>query len=1298
MKRIKKAVCALISLVLLIHPGLAGLVSAAQPEVQKPPERLRVEEIGNNLFDGYYLDFKWDYPDGFFVPGSLGTYLNFYQQEIPKPYKSVPTNRILADKDIRAESGITSHRLKNLKSGTIYYFDATAYYRYTEGTGTLTSDESAPSNRIKAMTGISLAAYAVGPNQIKIEWDDVWNSNGRINYRLYISDNPNFINTPARYISADDIGQGRAVQVNQSAGKLEYVHTVSQPGKVYYIKVVPEITDPELVYYPKESNVVSVASFILVRTTKVSSSSNGSIWRLDWTPVVMELGSGAEVKYEVYKGDITKSELPGRIQTVSNTSITVVVRPEEELTSYFIIRADVRKNGVPVYPGIKIESDKVMLRDQEVAAYPPAPQFVNQIGSISSEIGDTSARLLWKLPRKSDGSIDYDTSYDVWITTDPNLVDDPSRLGAPISWDLSKGASGGIRGSYTVNFDFVRSGTTVLGCQANISGLNPNTVYYFRIQARKSYLEYDEDGQLTYRPYSSDPAIKLIITLATGSISQPIVPPRPPFKVKQTPEGADMVTETMAVVQLKKKWYEKFNTETNRWEYVKTEKKSHDDTVDYDPSDPGTPPDGISYRLIEYDDSITIDIYYVKYQDGVSYEDLYNEQKYRPTVVRGYRLEPNDPDEDPSLNLPDGTGKRNVDLLVENLEPNTTYIIWVRAVRESMGLFSEPSDPVIVTTNPVDAYPPETPPVPHLIVNNVGDTFVDLVWDFKDKYRYYIKYGTVDDVNSAREIQVDLKGLNYFRVSGLNKDTLYYFWIRAEYVAPDGQSRSSVWSDSIPVKTLPDIPPDTPEGFGIKNSPDAITKDSITYEWLTEEGLEYILEIASKIDYSDAKEYKAGAVSEFRVDGLRSNTRYYARLYAYDPEKKLRSKPTQSIAVKTLRSSDDYDSDVDIDDLVTGDFVVKDSTVVKGVWTIRITGVNADRFIEHVANDRKLDYFLDVSKPPSKADRISIIISVKVFEALSRLKENLVVLIDGSRLVIRPGTITRELAGRRDDFDYEFAISYKGTSGTSRVKNLSFKTKVTGIELNLLEGANSMPVESFDAPLKVLVPYSGRNWYVEGKTSGAVYDSDASKWVRLSTSNSYDGISGDGFISFEMARPGDMAVVLQGSNYFDDIYGHKYEDSINNVASVHELKSVSGRKFNPDGNAAIADAVKFMLDVLDYSYGNDYMQVAAKAGIVLKEDAGNGSSYCTREKAVYMVARVYEIKSGSPAKPSGGYGDVYRDMSSVSASFLEKVRFAAENGIVVREGGGTLEPKAHVTRGELMAMLERMLALLGELD
>lgn len=1308
--KLYKKILSLVLTISLILAYNSSLITAFAAEygTQRPPEKLRVADngIGNSLYDGYYVDLEWEYPAGFIVPGSSGTYLNIYRQEVPKQYQSSTGKRELAEASIRVDGQTpppTAYRMKKLKSGTIYYMDMTAYYRYIVDEESRNSGESQVSNRVKVMTDIDIKAYSVGTNQIKIEWDDIWNSDGRIGYKLYISDSDSFKNTAPKYIDPSSIGPGKPVQVNETDGKLVYTHSVSEPGRVYYVKVEPDIVDNELKDYPKESRTVAASSFILVRTNKISSSEDGSIWRLDWTPVYAGLSDKVDVKYEIYKGDTRNNELPSRIQTVNNTSMFVVFEPGEEAYTYFIIKAVVTRkdNGQPFYPGIKIESDKIMVKDHEIGAFPPMPELVEELGAEKTFVKPESAEILWKIPRKVTGEVDYETSYDIWLVKDPDILDDPVSLGEPVSWNLRDGSGSVSMGEAAFTFGTVKSGSNILGCSLKIDGLEHNSTYYLKIVAKKSYLEY-MDGVPAYVKYPSQPALKVIVTPPKGSIDRPVTPPKPPFRLKKTSGGNYVVTDKTAVVQIKKKWYEQYDANTNKWYYLKTEKDSR---TDPDPAYPISTDEELEehrneYRMLEYDEGVAIDVYYVKYEEGMDYSKVYDSSKFKAVKVPGFSTRTNDESEDSQLNYPDKKEKRNVDIKIEGLEPNTTYVMWVKAVRQDANPpESEPSDPIIVTTSPSEAHPVETPTVPAMSINQVGDTFVDLIWDFNQNYKYYIKHGTVENREQAsEEIEVDLQGKNYYRVGGLNKDTVYYFWIRAEYASPEGEVKSSDYSDPCSARTLSDIPPDTPQGFGIKTSADAVTKNSITYEWVQEDDLEYILEIADNPDYKNSKEYNAGQVSEYTADNLTSNLRYYARLYAYHPEKKLRSKPTGTVSVRTRRSTDDYDSDEDVEDIISGDYVVKDPIIIDGTWHVKIVGVNADRFIEHVRNDNKIDYRLNLTKPPEKTKRIKITISAKVFGALSVLGENLNIAVPDRQFIIRPGTIDINRVGRmiKESGDFNTEVDIELESNKKAEENLNLRTVVTGFRINALSGSNRIAVDPLDKPLKVLYSYTGGSWYKYGLTFAYMYNERLGAWQKIDTDNGYNADSDHGYMIFEIVNTGDFVIAEQYGDYFDDIGKHWARNSINSVASVHPLKSVAGKRFDPDSFVTLGDAVKFMFDVLDYNYGNDYLALAVKSGLIASSNSGGPEEVCTREKLVAMAVRVYEIKTGSVAKASSG-AKIFNDMSEVTSVLLPRIRFAAENGIITSRFEKTFGPKDPVSRGETMVLLEKLLIFAGEM-
>jgi len=60
------------------------------------------------------------------------------------------------------------------------------------------------------------------------------------------------------------------------------------------------------------------------------------------------------------------------------------------------------------------------------------------------------------------------------------------------------------------------------------------------------------------------------------------VPAKPPLKVKKDLNGQYMVTESTVTIQLKNLWYEIFNFEENKWEYIRTEKLHYDDVPPFD--------------------------------------------------------------------------------------------------------------------------------------------------------------------------------------------------------------------------------------------------------------------------------------------------------------------------------------------------------------------------------------------------------------------------------------------------------------------------------------------------------------------------------------------------------------------------------------------------------------------------------------------------------------------------------------------------------------------------------------------
>lgn len=510
-----------------------GTVFAQNIPRQPAPEKLRIEAINNtppnvqppigyNEFDGYYADLKWDQLKNPEPNIAQNKYMNFIFAEITKPYK--PNKPIIIkEADIPANAGSEiSLRMKNLLPGTMYYTYATARYSYTQNDLIFESPESVPSNMVKFLTDIQLEAYSYGKKQIKIIWDDVWESGKRVNYKLYISEDSSFTNTPPIYINQSDIGPGRPVNVNESEGKLEYIYTVRDPGRVYYVKIAPDITDPEL-KHSKESNTVAVSSYILAITTKMASTETGTIWKIEWTPVVTGLNIGdVKISYHIYRGILNSNEIPQYVAAVDDTVFITTLSAEDEDNYYFIIRAFVTRQGKDVYPGIKIESDKIIIRESEVPAIPAAPILVDEfkdrdervIINYMDELKSDSATILWNAPETGKGMEDTDVNYDIWLVDHPNNIDNPP--------DNTKIASS-IK---MTDANKVMDGNKLKGYKYKVSNLTSNSIYYFKIVAKKTFISY-EGEQLEEITLTSEPSVKVIITPAEDLVYKPLVPGRP---------------------------------------------------------------------------------------------------------------------------------------------------------------------------------------------------------------------------------------------------------------------------------------------------------------------------------------------------------------------------------------------------------------------------------------------------------------------------------------------------------------------------------------------------------------------------------------------------------------------------------------------------------------------------------------------------------------------------------------------------------------------------------------------------
>jgi len=1105
---------------------------------------------------------------------------------------------------VTVSAEIDSDGANPLKSGTIYYAYVVAFHRHLKTTGSgstvETVHESQPSNTAIFMTLLDVRVTPVSSEAINITWDDVKFNGMRIDYDIAISESKDFAQPRIFNVRQQNIGSGGpVVPIAGSAGQNGRLSFVARgadfgmrAGTVYYVKVRPKNVWEQIKFKP-ENDMPAIGYTQIIA---VMSRLSDQWWRIDWNPVTeSSLGSDQSVTYQIKRGSVNDQN-PIMVTIAETTDRKYPVNVTGGNYFYIVVAIVKDQYGNEIPDGI--QSGRLTPVETPVPSTPTVPDLRDEIRtyypdgtllfSYQDNLASDKASVAWTPPRLADGGIDAEIIYDIWLLTNPD--------------DLNNASAGKAKGNYRIGSDSAsglikdQAGNTA-GYRFTFDNLTPNTTYYLKIVAKKLFT-VNEGDSLVQKYYESPAALKVVITPPSGPIDQPPAPLKP--QVKKA-DGKDVIDKTSATVV----W-------TNRWrEYWDGTRWSSDQTVA-----------GQVYRDIEYDGGITFRVGCAKYQDMVDQSGIVDNDKIRSTQY----IKASD--------IPCNV----TEYKLQGLEPNTAYVVWLRAYRQSGDLLSEPSDPIVIVTKPDIPVPVEKPQVPAIYYTGAGDTYVDLEWNITSGYTYYIKYSTSDSISSAQNTvkaaPADLMKSPVFRVSGLTQNTVYYFWIQADSTGRNIADGLSLWSDSTLVKTLPYIAPETPKGFGLKNSADAVGKDYLTFEWIQVPGLQYILEVASDITYANSKEYNAGAAGEYKVTGLRSNFRYAVRLYAFDPVKNMRSLPTQSnFMVRTLRSGDDYDSNADTENVITGSFVVE--TTANGVWTMSVTGVNADRLIQKVRTDNAVDYKFDMTTPPANTNTRVLVLSAGIFGALTELRENIAIDSGYNRCIIRPYVFdTRQvLSSRRANAEVDFRITMTddNRAGNTTSNGLKYRSKTASISIDMIDGNGSTPLLKLNKPLKMSFMYTDENLFKSENAAGYYYDPDAGRWVKCDTSAKYDMTLGKGYASFDINAPGKAAVMTKTGS-FADIQDDGALAEIKSIASKYDLKSIDTSDFRPSDNMTRGEAVKIMMDILGYGYGSDYALSAAKAGFVDSSAVSAMGAELTRKEFLRIVDRLYEKMTGSKAE------------------------------------------------------------------
>ena len=1224
----------------------------ALADVQAVPTQLSIAgtignpNIGYASVKGHYVNLNWIAPQW----GGDTQYYELYYAEDGKAYEKYGE---------AISSMQTSIEMQKLKGGMVYHAYLKAIHEHFDTDGKLTGkDESQNSNEIVFMTNIEIAVAAADDNSLDIQWTDINYKGRRPEYNLYISESKAFGQTPPVYIGQSNIGATNTVK--PISGKLQYKATELKAGTVYYIKIQPLLNDDQ-VQYLTESKIVNGYTYILARIARMSSD----WWRLEWNPVTnTNLQENQEVIYKIKRcvvGDLEKE-----ISATKDTQMFVKVT---DVSTYYKIQADIVSE---LGEQVSIISPEVYATETEVSTTPGVPEIMDELSDKKMVVDPTSLNVLWKVPSAITGDFDQSIKYDIWMLDSPNDINNNAIV--PMVSNLPKGPE---------NYLYKMVGNTksdkVIGYQYTITGLTPNKTYYLKIVATKKYV-VNENGKLVSKDFSSEPALKAIITPPNGSIEQPVSPAKPPFKVKTTVldgKTEQLTTSKSVTLEWKNKWYELWDETNNKWKYA-TENEALQASVQ-----------GEVYRFINYGSDIKFSVGYEVYTDNFDFSRLSETVSLMP-------MQFND--------VPNNINSDTVEMEVTGLSPNTTYVMWIRAYRTN-SIRSELSDPIMATTKTGYEIPKEKPAIPTFNYKNEGDTYTEIGWNVINGYAYTIRYSTEDNISdesNQTEVTKDKLQLNNkYKVEGLKSNTTYFFWIMATVKDGAGISLNSEWSDAYVIKTKPDLPPNTPLGFGLKNIDKPVDQHNIFYEWVKVNGLSYTIEVAKKIDFSDAVSYTTTNVSEYKLENLDSNTRYYARLYAYDDSKKLKSTYTATVSVRTLKSNEEYNSDVDLEtDMAEAVKPTLDENK-NGVLDIT-TGTNVDLLIKQIYDEENQDYLIDFAgliTDDKGITKSNTSLSARILVALNQMKKTFTVSNGKASLTIKPEILDNEqikyIYKKNPGFIINITFEKPTTSATkpSGATLVSDQWKIT---LTAEDGGLAVPITGLKNAIKVKIPYTTSTWYDKNTMSGYTYNEQEKIWSKADTTNTFSQQTSTGLVNADISGSCGYAILKWSSSRFADIGGSSYEADINAVINKYNMKSLSDSNFEPNRNITKAEAVKMLLDVMNTRYDDNYMDMALKAKITSSINMKDTNSATTREQAASMLGRVYELITGQKAVSTYSLS-AYSDANTVDPNFLPRVRFAVEKGILKNDWSSAIRPKYSLTRGEMMSMLKSTLIQAGEM-
>jgi len=700
----------------------------------------------------------------------------------------------------------------------------------------------------------------------------------------------------------------------------------------------------------------------------------------------------------------------------------------------------------------------------------------------------------------------------------------------------------------------------------DITGLDKNSVYVLKVVVKKRFFDY-EQGTYIYK--ESTPAFTISYTLS-GDITPPTSP------------------TLLSVV------YTTYDSVLLLWQPI---------TI------AGVQPPTV-------DRSIFYEVNFAVYQYGMNITNPENldTASFQKIILSDYQL--------------DSSGK--ILFRVSNLSSNTRYVFFVRAVRkiDNNVYYSLPSNIVIATT--LIKYeiplPSSVPIVENLSVVTTTYNSALLSWSYIENV--YFEVQVSEDIKNANAWQIvsdsfkpSIKevdyttGLCYFTVQNLKPDTLYYFRVRA-YIIKDNQKIYSEFCSPVFGRTQKVPPPKIPIAFGIKE----YGKEYVIFVWeIAETGRKYVVEIADNISFYNSKKYTTDTdATEYKVSGLKPNTRYWARLFALASDGQL-SQSTEIISFVTKKDVSEYTGVFDsIQDTTQPVITIEDPSAGKMIVEITYRYVNESLDSKPVS--------IDFTKRTNQSIYQFVIkIRYDVLKALVKLNKDCIVMLDGASSQFNFAAIDNEDINK---------LTMSGVSPSNVYIELTFIkasdkynvsdaiSEIYDIRYTASSSTKQIGISYFPMPIKISL-VNREPWSV---AIPYVFDLSSLSWKEP---DSFEFASDNKSVTFNLQTP--QAIMIVRKSFYKDIISSSYATKLYNLFKNFPSDDTSdtiGIK-NAVSKQELASFLVYFAEkkrLYRFEIIDDYVKKAYKAGLI---ENTQDNSILTKEAAVDMMVKFYEIYTGN---------------------------------------------------------------------